>query len=49
MAPPGLSVWARAQRTLATARGLANLPHSWLDEGNPRMAFSVGVVWSRAR
>lgn len=40
MAPQGLSVWARAQRTLQPVEALATF-RSWLDERNPRMAFSV--------
>jgi len=40
MAPQGLSVWARAQRTLQPCEALATF-RSWLDERNPRMAFSV--------
>lgn len=40
MAPQGLSVWARAQRTLQPAESYATF-RSWLDERNPRFAFSV--------
>jgi amidase len=40
MAPPGLSVWARAQRTLQPVEAY-NTFKSWLDERNPRFAFSV--------
>ena len=40
MAPQGLSVWARAQRTLQPAEAYATFG-SWLDERNPRFAFSV--------
>ena len=40
MAPQGLSVWARAQRTLQPCEALATF-RTWLDERNPRMAFSV--------
>lgn len=40
MAPPGLSVWARAQRTLQPHEAWQTF-RSWLDERNPRMAFSV--------
>ncbi|MCA0246049.1 MAG: amidase [Proteobacteria bacterium] len=40
MAPQGLSVWARAQRTLQPAEAY-NTFKSWLDERNPRFAFSV--------
>lgn len=40
MAPQGLSVWARAQRTLQPVEAY-NTFKSWLDERNPRFAFSV--------
>ncbi len=40
MAPPGLSVWARAQRTLQPVEAYATFK-TWLDERNPRFAFSV--------
>jgi len=40
MAPPGLSVWARAQRTLQPVEAYDTF-RSWLDERNPRFAFSV--------
>lgn len=40
MAPQGLSVWARAQRTLQPAEAY-NTFKDWLDERNPRFAFSV--------
>jgi amidase len=40
MAPPGLSVWARAQRTLQPVEAY-NTFRPWLDERNPRFAFSV--------
>jgi amidase len=40
MAPPGLSVWARAQRTLQPVEAY-NTFKGWLDERNPRFAFSV--------
>jgi len=40
MAPPGLSVWARAQRTLQPVEAYATFK-DWLDTRNPRMAFSV--------
>jgi amidase len=40
MAPPGLSVWARAQRTLQPAEAYDTFK-DWLDERNPRFAFSV--------
>ncbi|WP_395708880.1 amidase [Reyranella sp.] len=49
MAPQGLSVWARAQRTLQPVEALATF-RNWLDERNPRMAFSVarGLVMAAA-
>ena len=40
MAPPGLSVWARAQRSLQPVEAY-NTFKPWLDERNPRFAFSV--------
>ncbi len=40
MAPPGLSVWARAQRTLQPHEAYTTF-RDWLDKGNPRFAFSV--------
>ncbi|MBV8169526.1 MAG: amidase [Alphaproteobacteria bacterium] len=40
MAPQGLSVWARAQRTLQPAEAY-NTFKDWLDQRNPRFAFSV--------
>jgi amidase len=40
MAPPGLSTWARAQRTLQPYEGWLTFK-DWLDEHNPRMAFGV--------
>ncbi|CAN5920492.1 amidase [soil metagenome] len=40
LAPPGLSMWARAQRTLQPVEAY-NTFKSWLDERNPRFAFSV--------
>jgi amidase len=40
MAPQGLSVWARAQRTLQPVEAY-NTFKLWLDERNPRFAFSV--------
>ena len=40
MAPQGLSVWARAQRTLQPVEAW-NTFKDWLDERNPRFAFSV--------
>jgi amidase len=40
MAPPGLSAWARAQRTLQPYEAWLTF-RAWLDERNPRFAFSV--------
>ena len=40
LAPPGLSVWARAQRTLQPYEAWLTFK-DWLDRDNPRMAFSV--------
>jgi amidase len=40
LAPPGLSVWARAQRTLQPYEGWLTFKE-WLDRDNPRMQFSV--------
>lgn len=40
MAPQGLSVWARAQRTLQPHEAWLTF-RDWLDERNPRLAFSV--------
>ena len=40
MAPQGLSVWARAQRSLQPVEAW-NTFKSWVDERNPRFAFSV--------
>lgn len=40
MAPQGLSVWARAQRMLQPYEAWTTF-RDWLDQGNPRMAFSV--------
>jgi amidase len=40
MAPPGLSVWARAQRSLQPVEAY-NTFKPWLDSRNPRFAFSV--------
>lgn len=40
MAPQGLSVWARAQRTLQPVEAY-NTFRAWLDERSPRLAFSV--------
>ena len=40
MAPPGLSVWARAQRTIQPWEAW-NSFKEWVDRDNPRFAFSV--------
>jgi len=40
MAPPGLSTWARAQRTLQPYEGWLTFK-DWLDEANPAMAYGV--------
>jgi amidase len=40
MAPPGLSTWARAQRTLQPYEAWLTFK-DWLDERNPRLAYSV--------
>ncbi len=40
LAPPGLSVWGRAQRTIQPAEAWATFA-GWLDRENPRMAFGV--------
>src|SRR5580658_5145393 len=40
MAPQGLSVWARAQRTLQPVEAW-NTFRKWVETDNPRMAFSV--------
>jgi amidase len=40
LAPPGLSVWGRAQRTLQPAEALATFK-TWLDRDNPRLQYSV--------
>ena len=40
LAPPGLSVWARAQQTLQRHEAWATF-HAWIDRVNPRMAYSV--------
>ncbi len=40
LAPPGLSVWSRAQRTLQPAEGWQTFKE-WLDRDNPRMQWSV--------
>ena len=40
MAPPGLSVWGRAQRTLQPAEAWATFK-DWVERDNPRFAFNV--------
>lgn len=40
LAPPGLSVWARAQRTIQPWEGWQTF-RKWIEHDNPRMAFSV--------
>jgi amidase len=40
MAPPGLTAWARAQRTLQPWEAWQTFKE-WIDRDNPRMAFSV--------
>lgn len=40
MAPPGLSVWARAQRTLQPVEAWETF-RPWVETHNPRFAFSV--------
>jgi amidase len=40
MAPQGLSVWARAQRTLQPVEAWQTF-QSWIERDNPRFAFSV--------
>ena len=40
LAPPGLSAWARAQRTLQPYEAWLTF-RDWLDRHNPRLAFSV--------
>jgi amidase len=40
LAPPGLSVWARAQRTLQPYEAWLTFK-DWVDRDNPRFAFSV--------
>jgi len=40
LAPPGLSVWGRAQRTLQPAEAWQTF-RDWIDRVNPRMAFAV--------
>ena len=47
LAPQGLSVWQRAQRVLQSSESWQTFA-PWLDEFNPRFAFSVarGLVIS---
>lgn len=40
MAPPGLSVWSRAQRTLQSHEAWKSF-EEWIERDNPRFAFSV--------
>ena len=40
LAPPGLSIWARAQRTLQPYESWLTFK-DWLERSNPRMQFSV--------
>jgi len=40
LAPPGLSVWSRAQRTLQPSEAWLTFK-DWLDRDNPRLQFSV--------
>jgi amidase len=40
MAPPGLSAWSRAQRTLQPAEAWLTF-RDWLDRDNPRLAYNV--------
>jgi amidase len=40
LAPPGLSVWARAQRLLQSQEAWLTF-RDWIDRTNPRMAFGV--------
>ena len=49
LAPPGLSVWARAQRTLQPYEGWLTFKE-WLDRDNPRMQFNVarGLAFAAA-
>jgi amidase len=49
LAPPGLSVWARAQRTLQPYEAWTTF-RDWIDRDNPRLAFSVarGLVAASA-
>jgi amidase len=49
LAPPGLSVWARAQRTLQPCEAWRTFKE-WIDRDNPRLQFSVarGLVTAAA-
>jgi amidase len=49
LAPPGLSIWSRAQRTLQPAEAWQTF-RAWIDRDNPRMQFSVarGLVTALA-
>jgi len=49
LAPPGLSVWSRAQRTLQPYEAWLTFKE-WLERDNPRMQFSVagGLVLASA-
>jgi amidase len=49
LAPPGLSTWARVQRTLQPYEAWLTF-RDWLDQRNPRLAFSVarGLVQASA-
>ena len=49
LAPPGLSVWARAQRALQSSESWRTFK-DWLDRDNPRLQFSVarGLVLAAA-
>ncbi|MGH7325800.1 MAG: amidase family protein, partial [Candidatus Rokuibacteriota bacterium] len=40
LAPPGLSVWSRAQRTLQLHEAWLTFK-DWIDRDNPRLAFNV--------
>jgi amidase len=49
LAPPGLSIWSRAQRTLQPAEAWQTF-RAWIESDNPRMQFSVarGLVTAAA-
>ena len=49
LAPPGLSVWSKAQRTLQPYEGWLTFK-DWLDRVNPRMQFNVasGLAYASA-